>query len=101
MVILLGGLYLRTQLTYIIPRPVLNRSLENLSDRPIKKIKLWYQGSPVETQKQVIAQNVKRGKKLLFNEENRAQPSHEVSQKKMLVAIGGEDLTNRDLTDKE
>ena len=62
---------------------------------------LRYQGSPVETQKQVVAEDVIKGKKLLFNEENRAQPSDEVSQKNMVVATGDEDLPDRDLTNKE
>ena len=44
---------------------------------------------------------MKKWKKQLFNEEIRAQPSDEVSQKMMVVAIGGEDLPDCDLTDKE
>ena len=44
---------------------------------------------------------MKKGKKQLFNEEIRSQPFDEVSQKMMVVAIGGEDLPDRDLTDKE
>ena len=79
---------------------MLYRSNENISDRPVKKINLCYQGLPVGTQKQIV-QDVKKGKKQLFNEEIRAQSSDEVSQKMMVVAIGGEDLPDRDLTDKE
>ena len=44
---------------------------------------------------------MKKGKKQLFNEEMRAQPSDEVSQKMMVVATRGEELPGRDLTDKE
>ena len=44
---------------------------------------------------------MRKEKKQLFNEEIRAQPSGEVSQKMMVVAIGGEDLPDRDLTDNE
>ena len=76
-------------------------SFENISDRLIKKIKLRYQGSPVENQKQPVAKNVKKGKKLLFHEDNRDQPSDEVSQKKMVAATGGEDLHDLELTDNE
>ena len=101
MYILIGNLNLGNQLTYIFARPFLNRSFENLSDRPVKKIKLRIQGSPIETQKQIVPQNMKRGKKLLFNEETKSQPPNEVSQKKLLAATGGEDLPDRDLTDKE
>ena len=67
---------------------VLYRSNENLSDRPVKKINLRFQGSSVGTQKQIV-QDVRKGKKQLFNEEIRAQPSDEVSQKMMVVATGG------------
>ena len=40
------------------------------------------------TSKQVV-QDVKKGKKQLFNEEIRAQPSDEVSHKMMVSATGG------------
>ena len=91
-------LNLKTQLTYIFPLPLLNRSFENLSDRPVKKIKLKYQGSPVENPKQLVAHNVKKGKRLFFHEDNREQLSDEDSQKKMATTIGGEDLPDYDLT---
>ena len=52
----------------------------------------------METQKQIVPQNVKKGKKLLFNEETKSQPSDEVGQKKLLGANGGEDFLDRDLT---
>ena len=55
----------------------------------------------METQKKPVAQNVKRGKKLLFNEETKSQPSNKVCQKKLLGATGAEDLPNCDLTNKE
>ena len=93
-------LNLKTQLTYIFPLPLLNRSFENL-DRLVKKIKLKYQGSPVENPKQLVAHNVKKGKRLLFHEDNREQPFDEISQKKMVATTGGEDLPDRDLTDNE
>ena len=67
----------------------------------MKKIKLRIQGSPIETQTLIALENMKRGKKLLFNEETKSQPPNEVSQKKLLAATGGEDLPDRDLTDKE
>ena len=65
------------------------------------KIKLRYQGSLVETQKQIVPQDMRKGKKLLFNEETKSQPSDKVGQKKLLGASGGEDLPDRDLTEKE
>ena len=55
----------------------------------------------MENPKQPIAHNVKKGKKLLFRDDIREQPSDEVSQKEMVTTIGGEDLPNRDLTDNE
>ena len=55
----------------------------------------------MENQKQPVAKNVKKGKKLLFHEDNRDQPSDEVNQKKMVAATGGEDLPDHDLTDNE
>ena len=55
----------------------------------------------MENQKQPIAQNVKKGKKLLFHEDNRDQHPDEASQKKMVATVGGEDLLNCDLTDNE
>ena len=44
---------------------------------------------------------MRKEKKQLFNEEIRAQPSGEVSQKMMVQATKGEDLPDRDLTDNE
>ena len=67
----------------------------------MKKIKLCIQGSPIETQTLVAPESMKRGKKLLFNEESKSQPHIYVSQKKLVAANGGEDLPDRDLTDKE
>ena len=90
-----------TQLRYIFPLLLLNRSFENLSNRLVKKIKLKYQNSPVENPKQPVAHNVKKGKKLLFHEDIREQPSDKVRQKKMVATIGGEDLPDCDLTDNE
>ena len=55
----------------------------------------------MENLKQPVAHNVKRGKKLLFHEDNREQPSDGVSQKKLVAATGGKDLLDRDLTDNE
>ena len=55
----------------------------------------------MENQKQLVAQNVKKGKKLLFHEDNRDQPSDEVGQKKMVAATGGGDHPDHDLTDNE
>ena len=55
----------------------------------------------MENPKQPVAHNVKKGKKLLFHEDNMEQPSDEVSQKKMVATIGGEDLPGRDLTINE
>ena len=79
----------------------LNRSFENLSDRLVKKIKLGYQVSLMETQKQIVPQNMKKGKKLLFNEEPKSQPSaDDVNQKKILAASSGENLPDRDLTEE-
>ena len=46
-------------------------------------------------------QEGRKGKKQLFNEEIRTQVSDEVSQKLVGAATGGEDLPDRDLTDKE
>ena len=70
-------------------------------DRPVKKIKLRYQGSPMETQKQIVPQNIKKGKNLLFNEEPKSQPSaDDVNQKKILAASSGENLPDRDLTEE-
>ena len=51
--------------------------------------------------KQPVAWNVKKGNKHLFHKDNRDQPFDEVSQKKMVVATGGEDFPNIDLTDNE
>ena len=92
---------LRNCLTYVFAYTFLNRSFENLSDRPVKKIKLRIQGSPIEAQTKVTPETMKRGKKLLFNEETKSQPHSDVSQKKLVAATGGEDLPDRDLTDKE
>ena len=55
----------------------------------------------MENQKQPVAQNVKKGKKLLFHEDNRDQPSDEVSQKKMVASVCGEDLPDCDLIDSQ
>ena len=79
---------------------MLYRSIENISDRPVKKSNLRYRGSPVGNQKQIV-QDVKKGKQQLFHEEIRAQPSDEVCQKMMVAATGGQNLLDRDLTDKE
>ena len=57
----------------------------------MKKIKLRYRNSP-EPPKQPFIANLKKGKKLLFHEVIRKQPSNEASQKKLVVDIGGEDL---------
>ena len=43
--------------------------------------------------------NVKKGKKLLFSHDEIEQPSDEVSKKKMVAAVGGENLPDRDITD--
>ena len=67
----------------------------------MKKIKLRIHGSPIEAQTKVAPETMKRGKKLLFNEETKSQPHIDVSQKKLVAATGGEDLPDRDLTDKE
>ena len=72
-----------------------------MTERPIKKIKLRYQGSPVATQNTNVLNIVKKGKKLLFNDDSKSQPSDEVSQKKKGADKGGEDLPDRDLTEKE
>ena len=72
-----------------------------MTERPIKKIKLSYQGSPGETQNTNVLQTVKKGEKILFNKESKSQPSDEVSQKKKGADKGGEDLPDRDLTEKE
>ena len=53
------------------------------------------------TQKQMVPQNIKKGKKLLFNEEPNTQSSNDVSQKKILGASGVENLLDRDLTEKK
>ena len=89
------------QVSYIFSLLLLYKSFENLLDRPVKKIKLRYQNSPVEAPIQPITHNLKKGKKLLFHEDIREQPSGEVSQKKMIASVGGEDLPDRDLIDNE
>ena len=43
--------------------PLSYRLLENMSERPVKKIKLRFQGSPMATQKQIDPPNTKKGKK--------------------------------------
>ena len=70
-----------------------------MSERPVKKIHLRYQSPPLATQKEHVLANKKKGKKLLFNEDRTEQPFDEVSQKKVLVAIRGEDLPDKDMTD--
>ena len=54
----------------------------------------------MENPKQPIPHNVNKGKRLLYHEDNREQPFDEISQKKMVVATGGEELPDRDLTDE-
>ena len=66
----------------------------------MKKINVRFLGSPLGSQK-TLAQEGRKGKKHLFNEEVRTQVSDEVSQKLVGAASGGEDLPDRDLTDKE
>ena len=51
----------------------------------------------MENPKQLVAHNVKKGKRLFFHEDDREQLSDEVSQKKMATKIGGEDLSDCDL----
>ena len=48
-----------------------------------------------------MVQEGRKGKKQLFKEEIITQVSDEVSQKLVGAASGGEDLPDRDLTDKE
>ena len=55
----------------------------------------------MEARIQPVAHNLKKGKKLRFHKDIREQPSDEVSQKKMVAAIGAEDLRDRDLTYNE
>ena len=52
------------------------------------------------TQKQIV-QEGRKGKKQVFNEEIRYQPSDEVSQKMVVAETGREDLPHRDITDNE
>ena len=80
--------------------PLSYRSLENMSERPVKKIKLRFQGSPMPNPKQNEPLNTKKGKKLLFNEESNSQ-SVDMSSQKELATGGTEDLPDRDLTEKE
>ena len=88
------------ELMDILIFPLSYRSLENMSERPVKKIKIGFQGSPMTTQKQMEPLNTKKGKKLLFNEEPNSQIVDISTQKEL--AIGGvEDLPDHDLTEKE
>ena len=70
-------------------------------DRLVKKIKLKYQGSPVENLKQPVPHNVNKGKRLLFHKDNGEQLFDEVSQKKMVATTRGEELLDRDLMDND
>ena len=49
----------------------------------------------------MLATPKKEFKKLLFNQDITEQPSDEVSQKKVSVEVGGEELPNREITQKK
>ena len=66
-----------------------------------KKIRLKYQGSPLETFKVPPLTLKQKGNKLLFDDDLILQPSNEVSQGIMLATHGGETLPDRDITNLE
>ena len=73
--------------------------MEHQDLRPIKKIRLKYQSSPRENPKLHVITYTQKGKKLLFDDEVGRQPSNEVSQMKMVRALGGETLADKDMTE--
>ena len=66
-----------------------------MDEHLVKKIRLKYQGSPLETSRVTTLTLKQKGKKLLFEDDLIIQPSDEASQGTMLDTYGGETLPNR------
>ena len=77
------------------------RSTNPMDEHPVKKIRLKYQCSRLESSKVPPLTLKQKGKKLMFEDDLVMQPSNEVSQDTMLVAHGGETLPDRYITDLE
>ena len=72
-----------------------------MDERPMKKIRLKYQGSPLESSKVPPLTLKQKGKKLMFEDDLVMQRPDEVSHDTMLAAHGGETLLDRYITDLE
>ena len=62
------------------------------------KIRFKYQSSPVEASKHQVISYTQKPNKLLFHHNFSEQPSNEVSRKKVVAAVGGENLPDKDIT---
>ena len=69
------------------------------NERPVKKIGLKHQSSPIDTTKVPPLTYMQKGKKLIIDDDLIWKPSDEVSREKIVVAHGGETLVDRDITE--